>query len=61
MAEHVPLGESTINDHETRIEKLENRVFMLEYPAPIEAIPVSAITDDSQPKRPGRPPKNKET
>ena len=26
MAKHVPLGEGTINDHEARIEKLEQRL-----------------------------------
>ena len=26
MAKHVPLGEGTINDHEARIEKLEQSI-----------------------------------
>ena len=61
MAGHVPLGDKTINDHETRIERLEEQVRQLTQIGPSETIANVIEHNESQPRRPGRPPKNKET
>ena len=59
MAKHVPLGEGTVNDHEVRIERMERQI--AEFKAGVLPDLTPATLDEPQSRRPGRPPKNKES